>query len=201
MQLPGRYPSRMHMQCHSSLDILRSCMHQSGFVMFPPACMLPRVAPLLAPSLNPMHVALPCLGATCTRRGPRPLSPDHLPLCRRRLSCLPFFGAEHMPSYFLHIPCKMFKNNQGNDQLQIRLALYPYKLCPKRTDKDITISDTTTPFFEVYGSITRSPAQRLNHQVNSFFCSSTINLENRLLTNDLIVIRNQAMDHEGYVGH
>jgi hypothetical protein len=50
--------------------------------------------------------------------------------------------------------------------------------------------DTTTPSIEVQGPITGSRAQQLRHQVNSFLCSSTNDLENSLLPNDLIVIRN-----------
>jgi hypothetical protein len=47
----------------------------------------------------------------------------------------------------------------------------------------------------------RSRAQQLRRQVNSFLCSSTNDLENRWLPNDLIVIRNQGVDHGGHVGH
>jgi hypothetical protein len=45
----------------------------------------------------------------------------------------------------------------------------------------------------------RSRAQQLHHQVNSFLCSSVNDLENRLLPNDLIVIKNQGVDHGGHV--
>jgi hypothetical protein len=34
-----------------------------------------------------------------------------------------------------------------------------------------------------------------------FLCSSVNDLENRLLSNNLIVIRNQGVDHGGHVGH
>jgi hypothetical protein len=61
--------------------------------------------------------------------------------------------------------------------------------------------DTTTPSIEVQGLITRSRAQQLHHQVNSFLRSSSNNLGNRLQPNDLIVIRNQGVDHGGHVGH
>jgi hypothetical protein len=67
-------------------------------------------------------------------------------------------------------------------------------------DEDITTSDTTTPSIEVHGPITRSRAQRLNHQVNSFLCSPANDLEDILLPNDLIVIRNQGVDYGGHVG-
>jgi hypothetical protein len=68
-------------------------------------------------------------------------------------------------------------------------------------DEDITTLDTTTPFIEVQGPITRSWAQWPNCQVNSFLCSSDNDLEIISLPNDLIVIRNQGVDHGGYVGH
>jgi hypothetical protein len=67
-------------------------------------------------------------------------------------------------------------------------------------DEYITTSDTTTPI-EVQGPIMRSRAQQLRRQVNSFLRSSPNDLDNRLLPNDLIVIRNQGVDHGGHVGH
>jgi hypothetical protein len=66
-------------------------------------------------------------------------------------------------------------------------------------DEDITMSDTTTPSNEVQGPITRSRVEQLCHKINSFICSSANNLKNRLLLNDLIVIRNQGVDHGGHV--
>jgi hypothetical protein len=68
-------------------------------------------------------------------------------------------------------------------------------------DEDSTMSDTTTPSIEVQGPITRSRAQQLHRQVNSFLYSSANDLENRFLPNDLIVIRNQGVDHGGHVEH
>jgi hypothetical protein len=47
----------------------------------------------------------------------------------------------------------------------------------------------------------RSRAQQLRHQVKSFLCSSANDLENKLLPNDLIISRNQGVDHGGHVGH
>jgi hypothetical protein len=58
-------------------------------------------------------------------------------------------------------------------------------------DEDITTSDITIPSIELQGPITRSRVQQLHHQINSFLCSSANDLENILLPNDLIVIRNQ----------
>jgi hypothetical protein len=60
--------------------------------------------------------------------------------------------------------------------------------------KYITTSDTTIPSIELRGPIMRPRAQQLRHRLNSFLCSSTDDLENRLLPNDLIVIRNQGVD-------
>jgi hypothetical protein len=53
----------------------------------------------------------------------------------------------------------------------------------------------------VHGPTTRSRAQRLNHLINSFLCSSANDLKDRLLPNDLTVVRNQGVDHEGHVGY
>jgi hypothetical protein len=64
-------------------------------------------------------------------------------------------------------------------------------------DEDINTSATIIPSVEIVGPITRSRAQQLNHQVNSFLCSSTYNIESRLLPNNLIILRNQGGDHGG----
>jgi hypothetical protein len=63
------------------------------------------------------------------------------------------------------------------------------------------MSDTTIPSIELQGSITRSRAQQLCCQVNSFLCSPANDLENILLPNNLIVIMNQGVDHGEHVGH
>jgi hypothetical protein len=68
-------------------------------------------------------------------------------------------------------------------------------------DQDINTSATIIPSIEILGPITRSRAQQLNHQVNSFLCSSAYNIESRLLPNDLIVLRNQGEDHGVQVVH
>jgi hypothetical protein len=57
-------------------------------------------------------------------------------------------------------------------------------------DEDINTSAIIIPSVDILGPITRSRAQQLNHQVNSFLCSSTYNIESRLLSNDLIILRN-----------
>jgi hypothetical protein len=59
-------------------------------------------------------------------------------------------------------------------------------------DEDIDTLATIIPSVEVLDPITRSRAQQLNHQVNSFLCSPAYNIESQLLANDLIVLRNSA---------
>jgi hypothetical protein len=65
----------------------------------------------------------------------------------------------------------------------------------------IYTNTTIIPSVEILDPITRSRAQQLNHQVNSFLCSSANNIESRLLPNDLIVLRNQGEDHGGQTEH
>jgi hypothetical protein len=59
-------------------------------------------------------------------------------------------------------------------------------------DEDINTSAIIIPSVEILGSITRSRAQQLNHQVNPFLCSYVYNIESRLLPNNLIILRNQG---------
>jgi hypothetical protein len=68
-------------------------------------------------------------------------------------------------------------------------------------DEDINTLATIIPSIEIVGPITRSRAQQLNHQVNSFLCSSTYNIESRLLPNDLIILRNQGEEDGGQMEH
>ena len=65
-------------------------------------------------------------------------------------------------------------------------------------DEDITPMDThTPPILDLQGPITRARAQRLNLEVSSFLSSCLyITLENGLLPNDYIMIRNQGEDQE-----
>jgi hypothetical protein len=97
----------------------------------------------------------------------------------------PTFNISDLRSYLGEdeVPSRTTSNQEGED------------------DEDITTLDTTTPSIEVQGPITRSRAQQLRRKVNSFLCSSANNLENKLLPNDLIVIRNQGVDHGGHLGH
>jgi hypothetical protein len=69
------------------------------------------------------------------------------------------------------------------------------------SDEDINTLATIIPSIDILGPITRSRAQQLNHQVNSFLCSSAYNIESRLLPNNLIVLRNQGKDHGGQTEH
>jgi hypothetical protein len=68
-------------------------------------------------------------------------------------------------------------------------------------DEDINTSATIIPSVNILDPITRSRAQQLNHQVNLFLCSSAYNIESRLLSNNLIVPRNQGKDHGGQTKH
>jgi hypothetical protein len=78
----------------------------------------------------------------------------------------------------------------------------PCKLVPwPHRDEDINTLATIIPSVEILDPITRSRAQQLNCQVNSFLCSSANNIEIRLLSNDLIIPRNQGEDHGGQMEH
>jgi hypothetical protein len=68
-------------------------------------------------------------------------------------------------------------------------------------DEDINTLAIIIPSIEILGPITRSRALQLNHQVNSFLCSSAYIIESRLLPSDLIVLRNQGEDHGGQKEH
>jgi hypothetical protein len=88
------------------------------------------------------------------------------------------------------------------DGYQLRIAHIVVKSnTTTQGDEDINTSATIIPSVEILGPITRSRAQQLNHQVNSFLCSSAYNIECRLLPNDLIVLRNQGEDHGGQTEH
>jgi hypothetical protein len=67
--------------------------------------------------------------------------------------------------------------------------------------EDINTSTTIIPSVEILDPITQSRVQQLNHQVNSFLCSSVYNIESQLLTNNLIILRNQGEDHGGQIEH
>src|SRR6266540_3342538 len=64
-------------------------------------------------------------------------------------------------------------------------------------DEDISTTDITIPPILIQGPITRSRARQLKQQVNSFLCSSSYENENRLLPNDLLVLRNLGEDQQG----
>jgi hypothetical protein len=68
-------------------------------------------------------------------------------------------------------------------------------------DQHTTTSDITIPSIELQGPITKSLAQQLRRQVNLFLCSSANDHENRLLPNELIIFRNQGVDHGEHAGH
>ena len=65
-------------------------------------------------------------------------------------------------------------------------------------DEDITPTDTNdTPQDDIQGHITRAHARQLNLQVSSFLSNVYCESENRLLPNDLIVLRNKGEDQQG----
>src|SRR6266542_2547286 len=65
-------------------------------------------------------------------------------------------------------------------------------------DEDITPMDThNTPQVDIAGPITRARARQLNKQVSSFLCNSFNDFKDRLLPNDVIVLRNYREDPFG----
>ena len=96
----------------------------------------------------------------------------------------------------------------------LRLYLGEEDEMPSRTtpiqegedDEDISTTDITIPPILIQGPITRSRARQLKQQVNSFLCSSSCENENRLLPNDVLVLRNEGeghgvlMEHQGRAG-
>src|SRR5438105_11094157 len=68
---------------------------------------------------------------------------------------------------------------------------------PTATDEDIGTTDITIPPILIQGPITRSRAHQLKQQVNSFLCSSSCDNENRLLPNDVHVLRNLGENQQG----
>jgi hypothetical protein len=64
----------------------------------------------------------------------------------------------------------------------------------KISDEDITPSDAHNTPLNILGPITRSCVRQLNLQVSSFLSTSFYELENILLPNDYILIRNEGED-------
>jgi hypothetical protein len=66
------------------------------------------------------------------------------------------------------------------DDLPCHHALHPLCQCgvpAGKGDEDINTLATIIPSVAILGPITQSRAQQLNHQVNSFLCSSAYNIE------------------------
>jgi hypothetical protein len=105
-------------------------------------------------------------------------------------------------AYKLELPLE-FRVNPSFNISDLRPYLGEEDVMPSRTtsmqegedDEDINTSATIISSIDILGPITRSRAQQLNHQVNSFLCSSAYNIKSRLLPNDLIILRNQEEDH------
>jgi hypothetical protein len=71
------------------------------------------------------------------------------------------------------------------------------------SDEDITPSHTHThndPLLDIQGPITRARVRQLNLEVSSFLSNSLYDLENRLLPNDYIVLRNEGEVQETHGG-
>ena len=69
------------------------------------------------------------------------------------------------------------------------------------TDEDITPSDVPAdPPTIMQGPLTRARMRQLNLEVSSFLSDSFYTFENRLLPNDVILIRNIGECHEGLRG-
>ena len=69
------------------------------------------------------------------------------------------------------------------------------------SDEDITPMDThNTPQDAIEGPITRARARQLNHQVSSLLCNSFNDFEDRLLPNDIIILRNYGEDQRALEG-
>jgi hypothetical protein len=66
-------------------------------------------------------------------------------------------------------------------------------------DEDITPLDTNdTPPLDIQGAITRARARQLNLEVSSFLSKALyVNVENSILPNDYILLRNKGEDQEG----
>jgi hypothetical protein len=66
-------------------------------------------------------------------------------------------------------------------------------------DEDITPLDTNdTPPLDIQGAITRARARQLNLEVSSFLSKALyVNIENSILPNDYILLRNKGEDQEG----
>jgi hypothetical protein len=111
-------------------------------------------------------------------------------------------------AYKLKLPAE-FRVSPSFNILDLRFYLREEDEMPSRMmsmqegadDEDINTSATIIPSVEIVDPITRSRAQQLNHQINSFLCSSTYNIESRFLPNDLIILRNQGEDHGGQTEH
>jgi hypothetical protein len=65
-------------------------------------------------------------------------------------------------------------------------------------DEDITPMDTNnTPQVDIQGPITRTCSQQLNLQVISFLRNYFCAFESSMLSNDLIVLKNEGEDQQG----
>src|SRR6266540_3440085 len=99
----------------------------------------------------------------------------------------------------------MFKSTKSLRDLSPSFVL-PFMSSKIPSDENISTTDITIPPILIEGPITRSRARQLKQQVNSFLCSSSCENENRLLPNEVLVLRNEGeghgvlMEHQGRAG-
>ena len=88
----------------------------------------------------------------------------------------------------------------SDNKLKRGNCIFPPVLNPNSdfTDEDITPKDTNdAPQDSIQAPITHARTRQLNLRVSSFLSNVYCEFENRLLPNDLIVLRNKGEDHKG----
>jgi len=88
------------------------------------------------------------------------------------------------------------------DCFLVRVALAIHHPCVvTHLDEDVTPSDPhNDPLLDIQGPITRAHTRQLNLEVSSFLSNSLYEFENRLLSNNYVVLRNQGEDQETHRG-
>ena len=80
-------------------------------------------------------------------------------------------------------------------------SVMKFRLPKRKADEDITPSDASAdPPTIMEGPMTRARMRQLNLEVSSFLSDHFHTFENRLLRNDVILLRNIGEDNEGLRG-